>query len=235
MSNGRPISGSRIVLINVIVVLLLLGGGFAVYYYYNQSYYYVSTENARIDGQLITVSAIANGKIADWTGTVGSKFPAGQRLGGIQVAGTAAPGEATKSVTTPAVTTQDIVMPANGTIVQQTVVPNSFTAAGTPLAYAYNMDNLWVSANVNETAMNNIAANQAVDVYVDAFPGTALTGKVTQIGMTTAAQFSLLPQQNTTANFTKVTQVVPLVITLDSYKGLNLIPGMSATVRIHIK
>ena len=230
MSNGRPISGSRIVLINVIVVLLLLGGGFAVYYYYNQSYYYVSTENARIDGQLITVSAIANGKIADWTGPVGSKFSAGQRLGGIQVASAAIPG-----ATTPAVTTQDIVMPANGTIVQQTVVPDSFTAAGTPLAYAYNMDNLWVSANVNETAMNNIASNQVVDVYVDAFPGTALSGKVTQIGMTTAAQFSLLPQQNTTANFTKITQVVPLVITLDSYKGLNLIPGMSATVRIHIK
>lgn len=230
MSNGRPISGSRIVLINVIVVLLLLGGGFAVYYYYNQSYYYVSTENARIDGQLITVSAVANGKIADWTGTVGSKFSAGQRLGGIQVASAAIPGAAT-----PSVTTQDIVMPANGTIVQQTVVPDSFTAAGTPLAYAYNMDNLWVSANVNETAMNNIASNQVVDVYVDAFPGTALSGKVTQIGMTTAAQFSLLPQQNTTANFTKITQVVPLVITLDSYKGLNLIPGMSATVRIHIK
>lgn len=230
MSNGRPISGSRIVLINVIVVLLLLGGGFAVYYYYNQSYYYVSTENARIDGQLITVSAIANGKIADWTGPVGSKFSAGQRLGGIQVASAAIPGAAN-----PAVTTQDIVMPANGTIVQQTVVPDSFTAAGTPLAYAYNMDNLWVSANVNETAMNNIASNQVVDVYVDAFPGTALSGKVTQIGMTTAAQFSLLPQQNTTANFTKITQVVPLVITLDSYKGLNLIPGMSATVRIHIK
>ncbi len=230
MSNGRPISGSRIVLINVIVVLLLLGGGFAVYYYYNQSYYYVSTENARIDGQLITVSAVANGKIADWTGTVGSKFSAGQRLGGIQVASAAIPGAAN-----PAVTTQDIVMPANGTIVQQTVVPDSFTAAGTPLAYAYNMDNLWVSANVNETAMNNIASNQVVDVYVDAFPGTTLSGKVTQIGMTTAAQFSLLPQQNTTANFTKITQVVPLVITLDSYKGLNLIPGMSATVRIHIK
>lgn len=225
MSNNRPYSSSRIVFINAFVLLLLLAGGFAVYYYYNQSYYYVSTENARIDGQLITVNSVANGKITDWTGNVGGKFTAGQRLGGIQTAATP----------TSPVTSVDIVMPANGTIVQQNVIPNSFTAAGTPLAYAYNMDNLWVSANINETDMNNISANQTADVYLDAFPGTTLTGKVTQIGMTTAAQFSLLPQQNTTANFTKVTQVVPLVVTLDSYKGLNLIPGMSATVRIHIR
>ncbi len=97
------------------------------------------------------------------------------------------------------------------------------------------MDNLRVSANINETVMSNIQQNQAVDVYIAAFPGTTLTGKITQIGLTTAAQFSLLPQQNTNANFTKVIQVVPVIITLDGYKGLNLIPGMSVTAQIHIR
>lgn len=231
MSNGRTVNNSRIILVNIIVLLLLVGGGFAVYYYYNQSYYYVSTDNARIDGQLVTISALGNGKISDWTASVGNKYNAGQRLGGIQLAG----GTALPGTTTPAATPMDITMPANATIVQQNVVPNSFVAAGTPLAYAYNMDNLWVSANINETNLNNIQQGQAVDVYVDAFPGTTLSGKISKIGLTTAAQFSLLPQQNTTANFTKVTQVVPVIITLDGYKGLNLIPGMSVTVRIHIR
>ena len=225
MSDGRS-NTSRIILVNIIVLAILIGGGFAVYYYYNQSYYYVSTDNARIDGQMITVSSLGNGKIADWSGTVGTRFTSGQRLGGLQVMGT---------TPTQTPTPVDIAMPADGTIVQQNVIPNSFVAAGTPLAYAYNMDNLYVSANINETYINNIEKGQAVDVYVDAYPGTTLSGKVSQIGLTTAAQFSLIPQQNTTANFTKVTQVIPITITLDGYKGLNLSPGMSLTARIHIR
>lgn len=242
-------NNSRMLLINVVVFLLLIGGGFVAYYYYNQSYYYVSTDNARIDGQLITIAAPASGKISGWTANVGSKLSAGQSLGSIQPAGgtplsgtasatpsatnaanmaTAAPGAA-------AVSPMPVTIPVDGTVVQQSVVPNSLVAAGTPLAYAYNMDNLFVSANINETNFNNLQPNQAVDLYVDAFPGTTLAGKISQIGLTTAAQFSLLPQQNTTANFTKVTQVVPVVISLEGYKGLNLIPGMSVTVRIHIR
>ncbi|AFM42140.1 multidrug resistance efflux pump [Desulfosporosinus acidiphilus SJ4] len=224
MSNGRAVNTSRIILINILVLVLIIGGGITVYYYYNQSYYYVSTDNARIDGQLITISALGNGKIADWSGAVNTRFNAGQRLGGMQMLGATQ----TSGIT-------DITMPVNGTLVQQNVIANSFVAAGTPLAYAYDMDNLWVSANINETNINNIQQNQAVDVYVDAYPGTTLSGKVSQIGLTTAAQFSLIPQQNTTANFTKVTQVIPVVITLDGYKGLNLAPGMSVTARIHIR
>ncbi|WP_407308514.1 HlyD family secretion protein [Desulfosporosinus sp. SB140] len=224
MSNGRAVNASRVILINIIVLVLLIGGGFAVYYYYNQSYYYVSTDNARIDGQLITISALGNGKILDWNAAVNNRINAGQRLGGIQLVGGTSPSASA-----------DITMPVNGTIVQQNVIPNGFVAAGTPLAYAYNMDNLWISANLNETAINNIQQNQAVDVYVDAYPGTTLSGKISQIGLTTAALFSLIPQQNTTANFTKVTQVIPITITLDGYKGLNLSPGMSVTARIHIR
>lgn len=214
-------NNSRLILINAIVLLLLIGGGFTAFYYYNQSYYYISTDNARIDGQLITLNALGTGKISDWTVNVGSKLSAGQRLGSIQSPATS--------------TTMDITIPANGTIVQQNVIPNSLVAAGTPLARAYDLDKLWVSANINETVINNLKQNQAVDVYVDAYPGTTLTGKISQIGLTTAAQFSLLPQQNTNANFTKVIQVVPVVISLDGYKGLNLIPGMSVTARIHIR
>lgn len=231
-------NNSRLILINTIVLLLLIGGGFVAYYYYNQSYHYITTDNARIDGQLITVSALGTGKISDWTANVGSKLNAGQTLGTIQLAGGSAVSGSTAAssgLTPSTAATMDITIPANGTIVQQNVIPNSFVAAGTTLARAYNMDNLWVSANINETDLSNIQLNQAVDIYIDTYPGTPLTGKITQIGLTTAAQFSLLPQQNTNANFTKVTQVVPVTITLDGYKGLNLIPGMSVTAKVHIR
>jgi multidrug resistance efflux pump len=75
--------------------------------------------------------------------------------------------------------------------------------------------------------------SQTVDVYVDSFPGTALTGKVDQIGLATAGTFSLLPTSNTTGNYTKVTQVIPIKISLDGYRGLGLVPGMSVSIRIH--
>lgn len=233
-------NNSRLILINLLVLLLLIGGGFTAYYYYNQSYYYVSTDNAKIDGQLITIASPLNGKISGWTANVGSKLSAEESLGSVQPAagaGAVATGTTTGTAggSFAAAGPVSITIPVDGTIVQQNVVLNSLIAAGTPLAYAYNMDNLYVSANINETNINNLQPNQAVDVYVDAFPGNTLSGKIKQIGLTTAAQFSLLPQQNTTANFTKVTQVVPVVIDLEGYKGLNLIPGMSATVRIHIR
>ncbi|ODA42445.1 efflux RND transporter periplasmic adaptor subunit [Desulfosporosinus sp. BG] len=228
-------NNSRLILINAVVLLLLIGGGFAAYYYYNQSYHYITTDNARIDGQLITINALGTGKISDWNANVGSKLSAGQSLGTIQLVGTGTTTTTSPSTTPSTTMTMNITTPANGTIVQQNVIPNSFVATGTTLARAYDMDNLWVSANINETDMSNIKQNETVDVSIDTYPGTTLTGKITQIGLTTAAQFSLLPQQNTNANFTKVIQVVPIVITLDGYKGLNLIPGMSVTAQIHIR
>ena len=128
----------------------------------------------------------------------------------------------------------DITFPVGSTIVQQSAVPNSFIAVGTPLARAYDLTHLYVTANINETDINRIKADQTVDVYLDAFPGTNLTGKVNRIGLATANTFSLLPTSNTTSNYTKVTQVVPINITLDSYNGLDIVPGMSASVRIHM-
>lgn len=228
-------NNSRLVLVNAIVLLLLICGGFVAYYYYNQSYHYITTDNARVDGQLITINALGNGVISNWTANVGSKLSAGQTLGTLQLAGGSTTNTASYASTPSTTATMGITTPASGTIVQQNVIPNSFVAAGTVLARAYNMDNLWISANINETDFSNIQQNQAVDVYVDTYPGTTLTGKISQIGLTTAAQFSLLPQQNTNANFTKVIQVVPIIITLDGYKGLNLIPGMSVTAKIHIR
>jgi multidrug resistance efflux pump len=209
----------RVVLINTIVILLLLIGIAVGAYYYVQSVNYVSTDNARIDGQQITITAPASGQLTGWNGEVGKVYTSGETVGTI----TSTPGGSHIALT----------FPTNGTIVQQTAVQGSFVAPGTPLARAFDMNNLWVTANIDETALNDIKIGQDVDVYVDAYPGTVLTGKVSKIGLTTAATFSLLPQSNTTANYTKVTQVIPVTITLDSYKGVSLAPGMSTTVRIH--
>ncbi|WP_248923922.1 HlyD family secretion protein [Paenibacillus hamazuiensis] len=211
---------SKMLLVNLLLIIIIIAGLGAGVYYYNQSVNYISTDNARVDGQQIAIAATASGRLTDWSGQLGKTFTGGDRIGSILPAG------ATAKV--------DIDFPTAGTVVQQSVVPNSFVAAGSVLARAYDLNNLWITANIEEKRYNDIKPGQTVDVYVDAFPGTVLTGRVDKIGQATAGSFSLMPASNTTANYTKVAQVLPVTILLDGYKGVSLAPGMSATVRIHI-
>jgi multidrug resistance efflux pump len=214
----------KVLLVNLILIIVLLGGGFAGYYYYYQSTTYLSTDNAQVSGQPINIVAPANGVLSDWSGDVGKPFTAGENVGTITVPAATAGAKPTQV---------SVPIPTNGTIVQDNAVKNQFVAAGTPLAEAFDMSNLWITANIKETDINDVKVGQDVDVYVDAFPGNTLSGHVDKIGMATANTFSLLPSSNTTGNYTKVTQVVPVTIKLDNYKGLALAPGMSVTVRIH--
>jgi multidrug resistance efflux pump len=210
-------SATRMVILNVVLLVILVGGAVAGYYFYNRSINYLSTDNAHIDGQQVVIGSAVAGRLSTWTGDVGKKFAAGDRVGTVSTANGAV----------------DITMPQPGTIVQQSVVVNTLVPVGIPLAYAYDLDRLWVTANIRETDVNAVKVGQVVDVYVDAFAGTTLSGKVDRVGLATAGLFSLMPTSNATGNYTKVTQVIPLVITLDGYRGLGLVPGMSATVRIH--
>jgi multidrug resistance efflux pump len=210
-------SATRLVILNVVLLVILVGGAFIGYYYYNRSVSYLSTNNARIDGQQIVVASTVAGRLSAWTAEVGKKYAAGDVLGTVS---TAAGGV-------------DITMPQPATIVQQNAVANTIVAPGVPMAYAYDLDRLWVSANIRETDFNAVKIGQDVDVDVDAFNGTVLTGKVDRIGLATAGLFSLMPSSNATGNYTRVTQVIPIVVTLDGYRGLTLLPGMSATIRIH--
>jgi multidrug resistance efflux pump len=119
------------------------------------------------------------------------------------------------------------------TVVQQNAVTNSFVAPGVSLARGYDLGNLWVTANIEETKIEDIKVGQDVDIYVDAYPDRKFTGKVEKLGFATANTFSLLPSSNNTGNYTKVTQVIPITISIDNYNGAELVPGMNVTVRIH--
>jgi multidrug resistance efflux pump len=212
----------RMLLVNLLILVLLVGGGIAGYYFYNRSATYLSTDNARIDGQQIAVASPGAGRLVEWTGAPGKHYAANERIGVVQVMGAAG-----NPVSV------DVTVPADSTIVQSSAVKNSLVGAGTPLAYAFDLDHLYVTANINETDINDISVGQDVDVYVDAFPGTILKGRVDNIGLATASTFSLMPTSNTTGNYTKVTQVIPVTIALEGYRGLALAPGMNVTARIH--
>ena len=68
-------------------------------------------------------------------------------------------------------------------------------------------------------------------IKVDAAPDLTIEGKVKQRGLATASTFSLMPQQNSSGDYTKVVQRIPVQISMDSYPD-NLVPGMNATIEI---
>jgi multidrug resistance efflux pump len=200
-----------------LVLILTVGAVF----WYNSIRQFVSTDDANVDGDEFVISAPASGKILDWDVGVGKTYQAGSTAGEVQVKS----GESTSNVPIP--------VPADGTVVERTIQNNEFVAAGTPLAYTYNLNHLFVTANVKETQIRFVNVGAKVDVTVDAYPGVTLHGSVTRIGLATGSTFSLLPSSSQNANFTKVTQVVPVKIELNGYAGLALDPGMDAIVRIH--
>jgi len=211
---------SRLIIFNIIIIIIVAAGGFVGYYFYNQSSLYLETDNAQVSGQEISISAPVAGKLVSWSGAVGTTLNSGDSVGQIQVQN----GNTTKNINIP--------IPQNGTIVQNNAIADQYVAPGTPLADAYDMNNLFVTANIDETKIQDVKVGNTVDVYVDAFSGTTLTGSVKSIGLATASTFSLLPSSNTNANYTKVTQVIPVTIKLNNIPG-GLVPGMNVSVRIH--
>jgi multidrug resistance efflux pump len=213
--------GKRLrVLLSVAAVIVIIAVVAGIWLYSNNKRY-ISTDDAYVDGRQLVIGAPATGKVVDWTGDVGSTFGTGSTVGSIQVNS----GDSASDVPIP--------VPTNATIVERSAVDNEYVGMGTPLAYAYNMNDLWITANVKESFMKSLAVGEAVDVTFDSYPGLTLHGQIARIGLATASTFSLLPSGSDNANFTKVQQVVPVKITVQGYQGLGLVPGLSATVRIH--
>lgn len=91
----------------------------------------------------------------------------------------------------------------------------------------------WVEANFKETDIEGIRVGQPVSIDIDTYPDMAFHGTVESIGAGTGSEFSILPAQNATGNWVKITQRVPVRITIDSQPdGAPLIAGLSAHVRV---
>jgi multidrug resistance efflux pump len=211
---------TRIALTVILIVALVAAGGFATDYFL-KARNYVTTDNAQIDGDKILVNAPTSGTLTGWAATQGAFLRKDEIVGRIQIrAGFAQP-------------RMNIRAPADGTVTVDNGVPGGYVTAGTQLAVAYDLDKIFVTARVDETDIKQVRPDQRVDMTVDAFPNTPLTGYVGEIQGAAAGKLSLFPQANTSGNFQKVTQVIPVKIVLGNRQGLDLVPGMNVTVHIH--
>ena len=129
-----------------------------------------------------------------------------------------------------------ILAPFDAVISRKSVEPGQLLQAGQPVCSAVNLTDLWATANFKETQLKNMQIGQQVTVTVDAYD-LKLHGTVESFGGATGARFSLLPPDNATGNFVKITQRIPVRIQLDKNQLSErmLTPGMSAEVDVVVK
>jgi membrane fusion protein (multidrug efflux system) len=124
--------------------------------------------------------------------------------------------------------------PVDGTVANLAVHVGDLVSPGQKIAAVVPTDAIYLAANYKETQLPGITAGEKVDITIDALPGRHFTGTVASLAPATGAQFSLLPPQNATGNFTKVVQRVPVRIRLP--KALlasgKLQAGLSAVVSV---
>jgi membrane fusion protein (multidrug efflux system) len=124
--------------------------------------------------------------------------------------------------------------PIDGVVGDRQTEPGDYVQPGTRLMTIVPMNALYVTANFKETQVARMIVGQPATVSVDALPGSKLTGSVESLAPGSGSQFSLLPFEPGTGNFTKIVQRIPVRIRLDpGQKDLaRLRPGLSTTVEV---
>jgi len=237
--SGAPVQSSRgarlrRVLLPLLAVVLIALAAFVINAYW-QSAHYVSTDNAQVGGQQVNVGSLSAGRVAAVKTVVGAAVREGDVLVQIDVP------TAVRNLQNGAPDLQflgaadqhlEIKAPMNGVVIAVPAAVGATVAQGQPLVTLIDPNQLWVTANVDENQVARVQVGQPAEVRLDALKMT-VTGTVTELTPATAAVFGLLPQANTTTNFTKVAQVVPVRIGVQLTNRPGLL-GSSAAVKIRV-
>lgn len=125
-----------------------------------------------------------------------------------------------------------IQAPMNGKVADLSVQVGQYISSGSNLLTLVPEENLYIVANFKETQLKNIKKGQMVNIKVDAYPSLSIIGIVDSISPATGSQFSLIPPDNATGNFTKVVQRVPVKIKFRDTPPKELLSGLSVHVEL---
>ena len=127
--------------------------------------------------------------------------------------------------------------PVDGVIGNRRARVGAYATAASQLLVVVPSHGLWIDANFKEDQLGRLRVGQPVDIHADVNPGRAYKGHVVSLAPATGAQFSVLPPENATGNFTRIVQRVPVRIALDGKDGeLDLLrPGLSVKASINTK
>jgi membrane fusion protein (multidrug efflux system) len=128
--------------------------------------------------------------------------------------------------------------PFDGVIAKRWLLAGDIVQPGQSVFSLTGKSLRWVIIYLEETKLAAVHLNQTAKFTIDAFGDRVFHGKVFSVGASTASQFSLIPANNASGNFTKVTQRIPVKISIDrddngsDISKLAILPGMSAVVKI---
>ncbi len=129
-----------------------------------------------------------------------------------------------------------IIAPISGIIGNRTVQVGQLVKPGGVLAYLIPLNGVFVEANFKETQIARMKIGQPVEIKVDAYPDSHFEGTVDSFAPASGSEFSLLPPENATGNFTKIVRRVPVKIRFKSGTDLSgLRPGLSTVVKVRVE
>ena len=126
-----------------------------------------------------------------------------------------------------------VVSPLDGVVSRVFVEVGEYVQPGQRIALVHDPRNIYVEANIRETNIRRLFLDQAVRVEVDAYPDLSFEGRIEMIGAAATSEFALLPNPNPSGNFTKVTQRLPIRISVVQEEAM-LRPGMLVVIEIDI-
>ncbi len=223
-------------LILAVLAIVVVVGGYVGYGYLRDQELYVSTDNALVTGSMTQVGSLNTGQVSSVGVDVGDRVARGQVVAKVMLPtslGMTSGGTPKMGFRGTDDQLADVVSSVDGVVVARSANPGDTVAAGQSMLTVVDPSRLWVQAQIEETKVGRVHTGQEVEVTVDTL-GQRLSGHVMAVGQATAATFSLLPQGNTSGNFTKVVQLVPVRIAVD-YGQTPLVLGSSAEVKIRVQ
>jgi len=122
----------------------------------------------------------------------------------------------------------------DGVVAKKHFDEGDFIAPGFPVFSIYDENNVYIEANLEETKSRDVKIGQLADLWVDTYSGKKLLGKVIKVAMAAGGEFSLIPRDLSSGEFTKVVQRIPIKIKVEDCNGCVLRPGMSVNVGIKL-
>jgi multidrug resistance efflux pump len=233
-TRSRPRIFSRAVLLPVLAVVVIAAALFG-FNTYREGQLYVSTENALLTGQPVQVGAMNAGRVESIVPTIGSSVHKGDVIAQVALpsqVGMGQNGQPKMGFLGAGDTRVDVQAPIDGIVIAEPVAIGATVAAGQAIVALVDPTQLWVNANIEETNVGKLKVGQAVSVHVDAL-NADIPGRVEALTPATANTFSLLPSSNTSGNFTKVIQLVPVRISVN-LGNQPLLLGANVEVKIRV-
>ena len=208
----------KIKVILVLVLMLVLTGGAAVgFHFIQQGVNYLSTDNARVTTNLIYIAPNIQGPLERF------KIYEGRYVEKDEILGWVENGEAMRS-------------PIDGLVVYASAVQDQVVSPMEPLVIIADTNNIHIQANIRETDISRIQLRQPAIVTIDALGNQQFNGYVSNIGQITQAELAGTALFfNTGGNFTRITHLIPIEITIVDDINLDNLIGVNARVRISVR